>query len=83
MFKMKCNDDEPHDPHVFTQHWRKTDLPWLRRPELYPAEWDADYSCKGITDVFCPDCAGPYEGWLMEQYGGHWDTCPRRAKALL
>jgi len=34
-------------------------------------------------DLFCDQCAGPYEGWLMEQYGGHWDTCPNRAKAIL
>lgn len=34
-------------------------------------------------EVFCDQCAGPYEGWLMEQYGGHWDTCPNRAKAIL
>lgn len=34
----------------------------------------------GLT--FCDQCAGPYEGWLMDVYGGHWDTCPNRAKAL-
>lgn len=35
--------------------------------------------------VFCDQCAGPYTDvpWLMEQYGGHWDTCPNRAKAIL
>lgn len=35
-------------------------------------------------DLFCDQCAGPYteNEWLMEQYGGHWDTCPNRAKAL-
>lgn len=26
---------------------------------------------------FCDQCGGPYEGWL-EQYNGHWDTCPNR-----
>lgn len=27
---------------------------------------------------FCDQCNGPYEGWLAEQYKGHWDTCPNR-----
>lgn len=36
---------------------------------------------KVATEVFCDRCAGPYD-YLMEQYGGHWDTCPNRAKAL-
>ena len=37
------------------------------------------------AEVFCTECAGPYTDmpWLMEQYGGHWDTCPNRAKAIL
>lgn len=26
---------------------------------------------------FCDECQGPYIE-LMEQYGGHWDTCPNR-----
>jgi hypothetical protein len=38
------------------------------------------------AEPFCNECNGPYDGpgyeWLMEQYGGHWDTCPHRAKAL-
>lgn len=35
-------------------------------------------------DLFCDQCAGPYTDLhLMEQYGGHWDTCPNRAKAIL
>lgn len=36
------------------------------------------------AEIFCDQCAGPYTDtpWLMEQYGGHWDTCPNRAKAL-
>ena len=29
---------------------------------------------------FCTDCNGPYGDWLMEQYGGHWDTCAKRPK---
>lgn len=35
--------------------------------------------------VFCDQCAGPYteDLVLMEQYGGHWDTCPNRAKAIM
>jgi hypothetical protein len=28
-------------------------------------------------DPWCDSCGGPYDGWL-EQYGGHWDTCPNR-----
>lgn len=32
----------------------------------------------GPENLFCDQCAGPYNGWLMEQYGGHWDTCPNR-----
>jgi hypothetical protein len=34
------------------------------------------------VEPFCDECNGPYDGWLLEQYGGHWDTCPNRAKAL-
>ena len=33
-------------------------------------------------DEFCSECAGPYEE-NMDQYGGHWDTCPNRAKAIM
>lgn len=31
---------------------------------------------------FCDQCNGPYtkSEWLMEQYDGHWDTCPNRSK---
>lgn len=29
------------------------------------------------TRIFCNSCEGPYGGWL-EQYHGHWDTCPNR-----
>jgi hypothetical protein len=29
---------------------------------------------------FCEECSGPYSGWLGDQYGGHWDTCPNRPK---
>lgn len=31
-----------------------------------------------IDKPFCDQCKGPYAGWLKEQYGGHWDTCPNR-----
>ena len=31
-------------------------------------------------EPFCTQCSGPYGGWLMEQYGGHWDTCANRPK---
>jgi hypothetical protein len=36
-------------------------------------------------DLFCDQCAGPNTEnlVLMERYGGHWDTCPNRAKAIL
>lgn len=36
------------------------------------------------ADPFCDQCSGPHTEtpWLMEQYGGHWDTCPNRARAL-
>jgi hypothetical protein len=33
---------------------------------------------------WCDSCSGPFtDDWLMERYGGHWDTCPRRARAIL
>jgi hypothetical protein len=33
-----------------------------------------------MSDIaeFCDNCAGPYDGWLADQHGGHWDTCPDR-----
>lgn len=33
-----------------------------------------------MADQFCDGCCGPYSDmpWLMEAYGGHWDTCPNR-----
>ncbi|AWN03422.1 hypothetical protein PBI_COUNT_101 [Microbacterium phage Count] len=33
-----------------------------------------------IRKDFCNECQGPYSGWLEEQYGGHWDSCPNRHK---
>lgn len=32
------------------------------------------------TRAFCDACGGPYGGWLLEEYGGHWDTCPNRGQ---
>jgi hypothetical protein len=41
-------------------------------PDPHPIERESE---------FCSECAGPYEGWLEGQYGGHWDTCPNRIAA--
>lgn len=28
-------------------------------------------------EPFCEHCEGPHDaGWLVDGYGGHWDTCP-------
>ena len=64
--------------------------------EVFPAtlQGNADHKLHRMEKVleavdamptFCDQCAGPYTEmpWLMEQYGGHWDTCPNRAKAIL
>lgn len=50
----------------------------------WPNRWRCD-QCSAIIrtrsevkeGAFCDQCGGPYTGWL-EQYGGHWDTCPNR-----
>lgn len=33
---------------------------------------------------WCTECDGPYTTytWLMEDHGGHWDTCPNRPKGV-
>lgn len=33
-----------------------------------------------FPENYCSECEGPYLNtpWLMEQYDGHWDTCPNR-----
>lgn len=33
-----------------------------------------------LDTLFCEHCAGPYtkNPDLMQNYGGHWDTCPNR-----
>lgn len=34
--------------------------------------------------TFCDKCSGPFtDDWHMQDYGGHWDTCPNRAHAIL
>ena len=51
MFVMQCNDTELHRKHVWTKSWRKIQLPFLRRKELYPDSWNADYICRGVYAV--------------------------------
>ena len=48
MFVRFCQNPEPHTAHVYVKRWRLADLPLLRNPERYPAEWDARYSCPGL-----------------------------------
>lgn len=43
-----CKDDEPHTGHAYIKHWCLVDLPLLREPERYPAEWDSTYRCPGL-----------------------------------
>lgn len=40
-------------------------------------------SDQAIEATFCDQCNGPYLDHHLEAYGGHWDTCPNRAKAIL
>lgn len=67
MFKRSCGDNRPHAAHEFVHHWRKSELPFLHRPEEYPEEWDAEYRCPGqafidawnvvyLHDSDCPEC---------------------------
>lgn len=84
MFMRRCDNEQPHSAHEYGVHWLKTDLPLLPTDVAIrlPAEWDVNYRCKGVEYVFCNMCAGPYDH-LLAQYGGHWDTCPNRATAIL
>lgn len=54
----------------------------LHKAHRMQAVLEAADSVKDV--IFCDQCAGPYpDPHLMEMYGGHWDTCPNRAKAIM
>ena len=69
MFVKKCPNENTHDSHDHTVHWRKADLPDLLHPERYPDEWDAKYKCPGLS----------VEAWNVEML--HEDCTPCEAAA--
>jgi hypothetical protein len=62
VFNRRCENTLIHPSHTYTQHWKKEELPFL--PEhvaaQLPAEWDADYRCKGVT-FSCKECGAPMQ----------------------
>lgn len=58
MFSRRCASEVAHDPHTYTQHWVKSELPLLpdHVAEQLSNEWDVVYNCPGIEERVCVEC---------------------------